>query len=144
MAAKETGPSIVKISKISALWMGRTCSLILTEDSIKCEEIDNDKAILFTVPLEDVLGLEIMKVRPSAASKNCRAILCTYRKASKLFSKTPSRRVFKEALEFSERDEFDSNLELAQEWKEAIRLQCLKNSRRVFTNVDGMLKWTNL
>lgn len=125
-----TNEDVVKSSRVSALWIGRQCDLVLREKSISCE--DNEAGTLFNVLLEDVIGLRILGRTSSGAKGPCRTELHTYQQVKKLLSKVPSRKVTTEMLEFNDSEDFETNLHTAQTWREAIQSQCLINDRKVF------------
>ena len=121
---------VVKSSRVSALWIGRQCDLVLREKSICCE--DNEAGTLFNILLEDVIGLRILGRTSSGAKGPCRTELHAYQQVKKLLSKVPSRKVTKEMLEFNDSEDFETNLYTAETWRETIQNQCLINDRKVF------------
>lgn len=113
---------------------GRRCNLLLKESLLDFQvggtAEEEDLVDLPNYPIEDILGLQVLKVPASSGLSSCRANLCVYRKTSEA---KPSRVLYKESLEFTEDNEsFDNNYKTAMEWREAIQSQRLKNSREIF------------
>lgn len=128
-------PGVVKTGSVLALWLGTRCTLTLKEDSLQLDSAagDPDSAPAFFVALEDVIGLKVMKESPySSIPFVCRAELCSYQKVKRLLSSSFYRKFATEVIEFSNGKDFETNYKTAMEWREAIRLQCRKNSKKLF------------
>jgi hypothetical protein len=125
----------LKCGDVVVPWTGNRCRLVLKENSLCAETYDENLKELFSVQLEDVLGLHVQNVPIHNRSKNCRAELLVYRKVPGFFSKF-CRKVSKELLEFTEGDDFDFNLRIAKEWREAIASQRIKSNKKTFANAN--------
>jgi hypothetical protein len=131
-SSESATPCVIKCGQVFSIVNDTSCNLVLNESAIIGEQADSK--CLFAFPLEDVLGLTVLT---KAKSNCCRVELFTYCKTTKLLSKATSRNSHKETLEFTEGDDFDFNLRIAKEWREAIASQRIKSNKKTFVNLQG-------
>ena len=132
LSSSSSSSSSNKSSTMSrVIYQGKTSRFVFGEDSLTVRE-DNERAVsLLSVLYEDVIGLDV----PSASldSHACYTELHVYLKRNP--SALVSDRVYlKEVLEFSEFENFDTNHRAAMEWKNAIQLQRMRRSKKLFIN----------
>ena len=116
----------------------KQCKLRLTESALVAEEPGADDAkTLFSVNLEDVLGLNVLSKPANGRPAVCLAELCTYSLEKHRPHKKPSRALRRELLEFAGSDNFEDNQRIAEEWRNAIQTQCLRNDKKIFMSNQG-------
>lgn len=124
--------SQVEIVKNGQVWAGKSCELILEERRLYLQdEVGKEWA------LEDVIGVKILDSPPKGKPRACRAEICTYSLSrSGRLKKKEARKLCTEEIHFIEKETMEENRKTAQEWREAVQLQCLKNDRRVFISPE--------
>lgn len=116
----------------------KQCRLRLTESALVAEEPEaGDAKTLFSVNLEDVLGLNILSKPATGRPIVCLAELCTYSLVKRWRHKKPRRTLQRELLEFAGSDSFEDNHRIADEWRNAIQTQCLRNDKKIFVSNQG-------
>ena len=116
----------------------KQCKLRLTESALVAEEPGvGDATTLFSVNLEDVLGLNVLSKPANGRPAVCLAELCTYSLEKRRPYKKPSRALRRELLEFAGSDNFEDNQRIAEEWRNAIQTQCLRNDKKIFMSNQG-------
>ena len=116
----------------------KQCRLRLTESALVAEEPGADDAkTLFSVNLEDVLGLNVLSKPADGRPAVCLAELCTYSLVKRWSHRKPSRTLNRELLEFAGSDNFEDNQHTADEWRNAIQTQCLRNDQKIFVSNQG-------
>lgn len=118
------------------VFQGKTCRFVFGEDSLTVKEDDERAECLLSVLYEDVLGLEVPVALDGIA---CYTELHIYQKRdpSALVS---DRLYLREVLEFSEFENFDTNHRAAIEWRNAIQLQRMRRSKKLFINTPEQSK----
>ena len=116
----------------------KQCRLRLTESALIAEEPGGgDATTLFSINLEDVLGLNVLSKPATGRPVVCLAELCTYSLEKRRPDKKPSRALQRQLLEFAGSDSFEDNHRIADEWRNAIQTQCLRNDKKIFVSNQG-------
>lgn len=127
------------------MFRGQPCTLTLQEDRIICVgepgSLNKEPSNVFTVALEDVIGLQVNKLPVSSLLMACKGELVSYEKPSIAASLSHSlprnkvgRKLVKREIYFNGCGDFGDNLKTAVEWRETVQMRRIQRSKHSFVS----------